>query len=260
MRRPRRPRRRFRQHRQRRHRRRARALGRGAHPGRGVQRAHRSAAARVRKIYRKSGRLASTKIVDDEKKNRQFRDYLDFREAVHHIPPHRILAINRGERAGILRIKIETDDAAIEQLAIELLVPPEHPHKDFLTGCVKDTLARLVFPSLEHETRRDLTEKAELHAVEVFAKNLRNLLLQPPLAGRRILAIDPGYKNGCKLAAIDEFGSLLVHDLIHIVGSDEQKAAARAKLIELIKTHSLSVIAVGNGTACRQPNNFSPTS
>ena len=207
---------------------------------------------RVRKIYRKSGRLVSTKIVDDEKKNRQFRDYLDFREAVHHIPPHRILAINRGERAGVLRVKIDVDEPAIDELALELLVPAEHPHKDFLIGCVKDALARLVLPSLERETRRDLTEKAETHAVEVFAKNLRNLLLQPPLVGKRVLAIDPGYKNGCKLAAIDEFGSLLEHDLIHIVGSDEQKAAARTKLIELVKKHTLSVIAVGNGTACRQ--------
>ena len=206
---------------------------------------------RVRKIYRKSGRLVSVKVVDDEKKNRQYRDYLDFREAVHHIPPHRILAINRGERANVLRVKIEVDEGAIEQLALELLVPPEHPHKDFLTGCVKDALSRLVLPSLERETRRDLTEKAETHAVEVFAKNLRNLLLQPPLTGKRVLAIDPGYKNGCKLAAIDEFGSLLEHDLIHIVGSDEQKAAARAKLIELVQKHNLGVIAIGNGTACR---------
>jgi uncharacterized protein len=97
-----------------------------------------------------------------------------------------------------------------------------------------------------------LTEKAETHAVEVFAKNLRNLLLQPPLTGKRVLAIDPGYKNGCKLAALDEFGSLLEHSLIHIVGSDEQKAAGRAKLIELAQTHNLNVIAIGNGTACRQ--------
>jgi protein Tex len=207
---------------------------------------------RVRKIYRKSGRLVSVKVVDDEKKNRTYRDYLDFREAVHHIPPHRILAINRGERANLLRVKIEADEPAIYDAAIELLVPPEHPHKEFLTGCVKDALARLVLPSLERETRRDLTEKAETHSVEVFAKNLRNLLLQPPLVGKRVLAIDPGYKNGCKLAAIDEFGSLLEHELIHIVGSDEQKAAARAKLIELIRKHSASVIAVGNGTACRQ--------
>ena len=118
---------------------------------------------RARKIYRKSGRLVSAKIVDDEKKNRTYRDYLDFREAVHHIPPHRILAINRGERANVLRVKIEADEPAIQEAAIELLVPPEHPHKEFLTGCVKDALARLVLPSLERETRRDLTEKAETH-------------------------------------------------------------------------------------------------
>jgi uncharacterized protein len=149
-------------------------------------------------------------------------------------------------------VKIDVDESAIEQLALELMVPAEHPHKEFLAGCVRDALARLVLPSLERETRRDLTEKAETHAVEVFAKNLRNLLLQPPLTGKRVLAIDPGYKNGCKLAALDEFGSLLEHSLIHIVGSDEQKAAGRAKLIELAQTHNLNVIAIGNGTACRQ--------
>jgi protein Tex len=207
---------------------------------------------RARKIYRKSGRLFSTKIEDNEKKNRVFRDYLDFREAVHHIPPHRVLAINRGERANVLRVKIESDEAAIEWQSVELLVPPEHPHKDFLTGCVKDALSRLVLPSLERETRRDLTEKAETHAVEVFAQNLRHLLLQPPLTGRRVLAIDPGFKNGCKLAALDEFGALLEHSLIHVVGSEEQLAAGRAKLAELIRQHRLSVVAIGNGTACRQ--------
>jgi protein Tex len=207
---------------------------------------------RARKIYRKSGRLFSTKIEDNEKKNRVFRDYLDFREAVHHIPPHRVLAINRGERANVLRVKIESDEGAIEWQAVELLVPPEHPHKDFLTGCVKDALSRLVLPSLERETRRDLTEKAETHAVEVFAQNLRHLLLQPPLTGRRVLAIDPGFKNGCKLAVLDEFGALLDHALIHVVGSEEQLAADRAKLVELIRQNRLSVVAIGNGTACRQ--------
>jgi uncharacterized protein len=133
-----------------------------------------------------------------------------------------------------------------------LLVPTEHTHKDFLVGCVLDALTRLVLPSLEREARRDLTEKSELHAVEVFARNLRNLLLQPPLLRKRVLAIDPGFKNGCKLAAIDEFGALLEHALVHIVGSDEQKAAGRTKLVELIRHHQLTVVAIGNGTACRQ--------
>ena len=122
--------------------------------------------------------------------------------------------------------------AAIEQLGIELLVPPEHAHQDFLMGCVRDALTRLILPSLEREARRELTEKAETHAVEVFARNLRNLLLQPPLPGERMLAVDPGYKNGCKLAVLDEFGKLLAHDVMYVVGSDEQKAAGRAKLVD----------------------------
>jgi uncharacterized protein len=207
---------------------------------------------KVRKIYRKTGKLVSTKVEDNPKKNQQFHDYLDFREPVHRIPPHRVLAINRGERAKILRVRIEADEPAIEQAGIEQLVPGDHAHKDFLIGCVKDAFARLLLPSLEREARRELTEKAETHAVEVFARNLRNLLLQPPLHGKRVLAVDPGYKNGCKLAALDEFGALLGHEVIHIVGSDEQKAAARAKLVELLRHHNLNVVAIGNGTACRQ--------
>jgi uncharacterized protein len=207
---------------------------------------------KVRKLYRKSGRLVSTKIADDNKRNAQFADYLDYREPVGHIPPHRVLAINRGERAKVVRVKIDADVPAIEQLACEVLVLPEHRHKDFLIGCVRDALARLILPSLERETRRELSDKAEAHAVEVFARNLRHLLLQPPLPGKRVLAIDPGYKNGCKLAALDEFGALLAHDVIFLVGSDDQKAAARTKLADFIRQHGTTVIAIGNGSACRQ--------
>jgi uncharacterized protein len=207
---------------------------------------------KVRKLYRKTGKLVSVKVEDNPKKNQQFHDYLDFREPLSRIPPHRVLAINRGERAKILRVQVEADQAAIEEIGIEQLVPTEHSHKDFLTGCVRDALARLILPSLEREARRELTEKAETHAVEVFARNLRNLLLQPPLPGRRVLAVDPGYKNGCKLAALDEFGKLLAHDVIFVIGSDEQKAAGRAKLVAFITEHNLTVIAIGNGTACRQ--------
>jgi len=207
---------------------------------------------KVRKLYRKSGKLVSTKAEEDPKKNQQFHDYLDFREPLHRVPPHRVLAINRGERAKVLRVRIDADTEGIEKLAIEHLVPEGHANKDFLIGCVRDSLVRLLLPSLDRETRRELTEKAETHAVEVFARNLRNLLLQPPLPGKRVLAVDPGYKNGCKLAALDEFGALLAHDVIFVVGSDEQKAEGRAKLAELIRQHNLTVVAIGNGTACRQ--------
>src|SRR3954464_2037427 len=207
---------------------------------------------RVRKIYRKSGRLVSVKVEDNPKKNQQFHDYLDFQEPLHRMPPHRVLAINRGEKAKILRVRVDADIAAIETLGFELMVPENHSHKEFLIGCARDALSRLLLPSLEREVRRELTENAETHATEVFGRNLKNLLLQPPLHGKRVLAIDPGYKNGCKLAALDEFGALLAHDVVYVIGSDEQKSASRAKLVELIKQHNLSVIAVGNGTACRQ--------
>src|SRR3954462_12251150 len=207
---------------------------------------------RVRKIYRKSGRLVSGKVDDNPKKNQQFHDYLDFQEPLHRMPPHRVLAINRGERAKILRVRIDADTQAIETLAVEFLVPHEHAHKDCETGCVRDARTSLLLPSLERESRRELTENAETHAIEVFGRNLKNLLLQPPLHGKRVLAVDPGYKNGCKLAVLDEFGALLVHDVIFVVGSDEQKAAGRLKLAEMIREHNLNVIAIGNGTACRQ--------
>ncbi len=116
----------------------------------------------------------------------------------------------------------------------------------------RDALARLVLPSLEREIRRELTENAETHAVGVFAKNLRNLLLQPPVRGRRVLAVDPGFKSGCKLAVLDEFGNLVDHAVVHLIGKAEKKAEARAKLAELIKTHNVSAAALGNGTACRE--------
>ncbi|MHB9045514.1 MAG: Tex family protein [Pirellulales bacterium] len=211
---------------------------------------------RLRDILQRTGKLVSTHAESDEKaaekKGTGFRDYFDFHEDLKRIPPHRVLAINRGEKAKILRVKIEADTATIEQVTDELLVPPEHPHAAFLRGCARDALARLVLPSLEREFRRELTERAETHAVGVFAQNLRNLLLQPPVRGRRVLAIDPGLKSGCKLAALDEFGNLLEHGIVHLLGKDEARQEAKAKLIDFATRHQLSVVVVGNGTGCRE--------
>lgn len=205
----------------------------------------------VRKLFRQTGKLVAAKISETHKKNPFFKDYFDYSEGVGKIPPHRILAINRGERAKVLRVSIQCDREAIEKMASESFVPAEHPHAEFLKGCLRDALDRLVLPSLEREMRREQTEKAEAHAVEVFARNLRNLLLQPPVPGRRVLAIDPGYKNGCKLAVLDEHGGVVTLGLVNLVGSEEQQAEARAKLLELIREHTPSVIAIGNGSACR---------
>src|SRR5207244_6436020 len=131
------------------------------------------------------------------------------------IPPHRILAINRGEKEGVLKARLESDAEAVRRVALARIPLAEHPHAEFLQKVTEDALARLLVPSLEREIRRELTDEAEEHAVSVFARNLRSLLLQPPLRGRRVLAIDPGFRSGCKVAALDETGTLLDHAVIH---------------------------------------------
>jgi uncharacterized protein len=192
----------------------------------------------------------------EEKRIKAFRDYFDYREEIKKIPPHRILAINRGERARVLRVKIETDLQAMVNAVEEFLVPPNHPHADYLRGCARDSLSRLILPSLERDVRRELTDRAEAHAVGVFAKNLRNLFLHPPVHNHRVLALDPGYKSGCKLAALDQFGNLLEQGVIFLVGKPERREQARHKIVELVKKHQLTVVAIGNGTACREAEKF----
>jgi uncharacterized protein len=160
------------------------------------------------------------------------RDYFDYSESTGKIRAHRVLAINRGERAKILRVRIDGDLEALTAAAIEILVEQTHPNAEFLGECVRSAVTRSIVPSLERELRREMSEAAETHAVSVFAKNLRNLFLQRPVHGRRVLAIDPGFKSGCKLAALDQFGGVLQHETV-------------------VTSHDLSVIVIGNGAACR---------
>ncbi len=192
----------------------------------------------------------------DERRTKAFHDYFDYREEIKKIPPHRVLAINRGEKAKVLRVKIESDLEAMHGAIDELLVPAEHPHAEYLRGCARDALTRLVLPSLEREIRRELTDRAETHAVGVFAKNLRNLLLQPPVRNHRVLAVDPGFKSGCKLVALDQFGNVLEHGVIYLVGREERRKKARQKVMELIDRFQLTVAVIGNGTACRETEDF----
>ena len=187
-----------------------------------------------------------------EKKIESYKDYFRYHEPLAKIPPHRLLAINRGERSKILRVKIDVDLAALYQRAEQRLVRADHPHAEFLRNCLRDALGRLLVPSLEREVRRELTEKAEFHAVQVFARNLRQLLLQPPVRDRRVLAVDPGFRSGCKLAAMDEFGSVLGHTVIHVIGKDDIVRRGRQQVVEMVLMYHIPVIAIGNGTACRE--------
>ncbi|MFM9197063.1 MAG: helix-hairpin-helix domain-containing protein [Planctomycetia bacterium] len=211
---------------------------------------------RLRGILHRKARLTSQRVESpgkaQSKDEKHFRDFFDYAEHVQRVPPHRVLAINRGERAKLLKVRIDGPGDEMQAAAEEVLVPAGHPHADFLKGCVRDALARLVLPSLERELRREMTEYCESHAVHVFARNLRNLLLQSPVAGRRVLALDPGFKSGCKAVAIDECGNPLEHAVLHIIGKAEKRAAAADKIVEMVGTHACTVVAIGNGTAGRE--------
>jgi len=185
-----------------------------------------------------------------------YNDYFDFSVDFKKLPPYRVLAINRGEKAKVLRVRFEHDKAAIEQMAMDFCVPQDHPLQTFLFEAAKDALQRLLLPALEREARRDLTENAEQQAVLVFAKNLRNLLLQPPLDRKRVLAIDPGLRHGCKTVALDEFGNILAYETIYIAGKGAKKGVAAETVVKMIQQYKLSVIAVGNGTGCREAESF----
>ncbi len=180
-----------------------------------------------------------------------FKDYFDFREPIQQVPPHRILAINRGERVRVLRVRVKVDPEALFEQSCELLISPDTPQRPLLESCIREAISRPLVASLDREIRRELTEKAEQHALNVFARNLRHLLLQPPVR-RRVLAIDPGLRFGCKTVALDEYGGLLADTTIHAIGDAERVEEGRRRLAALIDEHGLEVIAIGNGTGCRQ--------
>jgi uncharacterized protein len=179
------------------------------------------AAARV--VLWETGKLCTAKSdTVAEGQGLEYKDYFQFTETVRRIPPHRILAINRGEKESILKTHLEWDAEAVRRVALDKLPLADHPQAEFLKTTAEDALSRLLLPALEREIRRELTEEAEEHAVSVFARNLRSLLLQPPLRGRRVLAIDPGFRTGCKLAALDEIGNLLEDAVIYPFGKGEK--------------------------------------
>ncbi|RCS40632.1 S1 RNA-binding domain-containing protein [Bremerella cremea] len=186
------------------------------------------------------------------KKDKAFRDYYDYHEPVSKIPPHRVLAINRGDRTRFLKVRIEVDFDKITKTSEDTVIPEGHSHAAYLKQVLRDSLNRLIIPSIEREIRRELTEKAETHAIEVFACNLRKLLLQPPVRGKRVLAIDPGFRSGCKLVAIDPFGNVMGTGVIHLIGPQDRVEKSRSRIVEMIKQYDVQIVAIGNGTACRE--------
>ncbi len=211
----------------------------------------------VRRIVWKLGKIATSKAENvPEGQGLDFRDYFSYTEPINHIPPHRVLALNRGEKENTIKVKLDVPRPELERALFSQMPIEGHPHQEFFTRAALDALDRLLLPSLEREVRRDLTEMAERHAVDVFARNLRSLLLQPPIQKQTVLAIDPGFRTGCKVAVLDAFGNLLAHEIIHPHQPQNRRAEAKVKLKEMVGKHQVGVIAIGNGTACRETEEF----
>ncbi|MDX2037268.1 MAG: Tex-like N-terminal domain-containing protein [Isosphaeraceae bacterium] len=206
----------------------------------------------VRRVVWKTGKVVTSKAEIAEGEGLEYRDYFNYSEPISHIPPHRVLAINRGDKESSLKVKLEVARPEVEAAVFSQLPLEEHPQAEFFRTAAVDALDRLLLPSMEREVRRDLTEMAERHAVEVFARNLRSLLLQPPINKQVVLAIDPGFRTGCKVAVLDGHGALLEHGVIHPHPPQNRRYESKQFLKDLVGKHGVGVVAIGNGTACRE--------
>ena len=204
----------------------------------------------LREFTQKTAAIESEAVDADEKT--PYEPYYEFAEAARTIPNHRILAINRGEREGKLRVRVRVDGEAASSRLVSRYPRRRGPFAPVLEGAVADGYKRLMAPSLERELRVDLTVRAQLDAIKVFAKNTEGLLLQRPVRGARVIALDPGYRAGCKVAVLDEYGKLLDHTILYPTPPRRDIAGTKRELLRLTRKHRINTIVVGNGTASRE--------
>ncbi|MCM3146326.1 Tex family protein [Brevibacillus sp. MER 51] len=202
--------------------------------------------------------LTEQKAEEADEKN-VYQMYYAYSEPLKKVVPHRVLAINRGENEGILKVSIEAPVAEILAWMQKRTIPHETVARDLLTLTVEDAYKRLIAPSIEREVRAELTEAAEERAIHIFAENLRNLLLQPPVKGKVVLGVDPAFRTGCKLAVVDETGKLLEVAVVYPTPPANKVAEATVKVKQLIETYGVTVVAIGNGTASRETEQFIAT-
>jgi len=206
----------------------------------------------IRNITFKEG-IIVTKAIKQE--TSPYEMYYDYKEAVRSIPPHRVLAINRGEREEFLSVKIEAPFEKIISYLEDKIIKREKD-KEYLQRVIKDSYQRLIAPSIEREIRNELTEKAQEQAIKVFAENLRNLLMQPPVKGKVVLGFDPGFRTGCKVAVVDETGKLLDTATVYSTAPQNDIEGSKKIMKELIYKYNVDIISLGNGTASRESEIF----
>ena len=210
---------------------------------------------RVRNLTTMNGVVISS--ATDSEKESVYTTYYDFKEPVKKIAGHRLLAINRGEKEGFLKVSIESDSEKPLNIIYRLLDKGTNPLcSDIIREACKDAYNRLIFPSIEREIRNDLTDTASENAMKVFAVNLKQLLMQPPVKGKTVLGLDPGYRTGCKVAVVDDTGKVLDTAVIYPTHSDKKIEESKQKLLQLIKKYYVDIISIGNGTASKETEMF----
>ena len=211
--------------------------------------------ASLRALVKRSGVLRSVQAKEGEN---VYAQYADYREPVMRAADHRILALNRGEREEWLKVSIEVDDALANQTICRAVIDPPSACCEIVREAAKDAWSRLIGPSLEREIRNELTDRANEGAIRVFGQNVKQLLMQPPIRGKVTLGVDPGFRTGCKLAVVDETGKVLETGVGHFTlpGQERQKAAAKQLILSMARRHKVTAIAIGNGTASRESEQF----
>ncbi|WP_374978415.1 Tex family protein [Neobacillus driksii] len=205
----------------------------------------------------KSGKVESTVKDADKDEKKVYEMYYEYEEPVNKIVPHRILALNRGEKEDILRVSVKmNNDIILSYLARKWVRAQHSPAAASVIEAIEDSYKRLIQPSIEREIRSELNDKGEEQAIHIFSENLRNLLLQPPLKGKVVIGVDPAYRTGCKLAVVDETGKVLKIDVIYPHPPVSKTKEAKEKFIRILRDYKVEMAAIGNGTASRETEQF----
>lgn len=202
------------------------------------------------------GLIVSSKKKKAEDEKQTFSMYYDYKEPIKRIANHRVLAMNRGEKEKVLSIKIDFDTTRIQREIANVEIKTQNEATPFIKEAIQDSLKRLILPSIEREIRGDLTQNAESHAIDVFSENLRNLLLQPPMKGKQILGVDPAFRTGCKLAVVNPFGTFIAKGVIYPHPPISKVEEAEKELVKVISDYNIELLAIGNGTASRETEQF----
>ena len=208
----------------------------------------------IKKFCYREGLVVTKSAKENEKSN--YEMYYDYKEAIKYIPSHRILAINRGEKEGFLKVSLEKPEDKILNYIERDIIKGETQFTSMLKETVLDSFKRLIEPSIDREIRSDLTEKAEEKAIKVFGKNSKQLLLGAPIKGKTVMGFDPAYRTGCKIAVIDETGKVLDYTTVYPTEPQNDIEGAKKELLKLIEKDKVDMIAIGNGTASRESEMF----